>query len=152
MISSNKSICTLQITDTTGSHQFPAMQRLSISKGHAFILVFSISSRQSLEELKAILELVNEVSSQHDNQIKWPHCPMLKYDFIHNNDIFFRLCWHFFWASTASARWPTFFEGLEAWASETKSSLCYLPSLWPFNNNDVIKKVVATKTFWPIKK
>lgn len=61
VISSNKSICTLQITDTTGSHQFPAMQRLSISKGHAFILVFSISSRQSLEELKTILELVTEV-------------------------------------------------------------------------------------------
>jgi small GTP-binding protein len=37
------------------------MQRLSISKGHAFILVFSIASRQSLEELKSILELVNEV-------------------------------------------------------------------------------------------
>ena len=62
VISSNrKEICTLQITDTTGSHQFPAMQRLSISKGHAFILVFSIASRQSLEELKSILELVNEV-------------------------------------------------------------------------------------------
>ena len=61
MISSNKSICTLHITDTTGSHQFPAMQRLSISKGHAFILVFSIAAKQSLEELKSILELVNEV-------------------------------------------------------------------------------------------
>merc|ERR1711936_505267 len=61
VISSNKSICTLHITDTTGSHQFPAMQRLSISKGHAFILVFSICSRQSLEELKPILELINEV-------------------------------------------------------------------------------------------
>lgn len=62
VISSNrKEICTLQITDTTGSHQFPAMQRLSISKGHAFVLVFSIASRQSLEELKVILELVNEV-------------------------------------------------------------------------------------------
>ncbi|ETE60694.1 GTP-binding protein Di-Ras1, partial [Ophiophagus hannah] len=44
----------LQITDTTGSHQFPAMQRLSISKGHAFILVFSVTSRQSLEELRPI--------------------------------------------------------------------------------------------------
>jgi len=61
VISSNKSICTLHITDTTGSHQFPAMQRLSISKGHAFILVFSIAAKQSLEELKSILELVNEV-------------------------------------------------------------------------------------------
>lgn len=66
VISSNKSICTLQITDTTGSHQFPAMQRLSISKGHAFILVFSISSRQSLEELKTILELVSEVKGSLD--------------------------------------------------------------------------------------
>jgi len=61
VISSNKSVCTLQITDTTGSHQFPAMQRLSISKGHAFVLVYSISSRQSLEELKPILEIIGEV-------------------------------------------------------------------------------------------
>uniref|UniRef100_A0A3Q3E1L6 DIRAS family GTPase 1 n=1 Tax=Labrus bergylta TaxID=56723 RepID=A0A3Q3E1L6_9LABR len=53
-----QSVCTLQITDTTGSHQFPAMQRLSISKGHAFILVFSITSRQSLEELKPIYQQV----------------------------------------------------------------------------------------------
>ncbi len=37
------------------------MQRLSISKGHAFILVFSVTSRQSLEELKTILETVGEV-------------------------------------------------------------------------------------------
>lgn len=64
VISSNKAVCTLQITDTTGSHQFPAMQRLSVSKGHAFLLVFSISSRQSLEELKPILELMNEVKGE----------------------------------------------------------------------------------------
>lgn len=57
VISCNKNICTLQITDTTGSHQFPAMQRLSISKGHAFILVYSCTSRQSLEELRPIWQV-----------------------------------------------------------------------------------------------
>eukprot|EP00061_Rhincodon_typus_P018985 g48396.t1 len=61
VISCDKSICTLQITDTTGSHQFPAMQRLSISKGHAFILVYSITSKQSLEELKPIYEQVCQI-------------------------------------------------------------------------------------------
>ena len=72
----------MQITDTAGSHQFPAMQRLSVSKGgwtmtaltetnhmdflgNAFILVFSISSRQSLEELKPVLELINEVAEEY---------------------------------------------------------------------------------------
>lgn len=61
VIGCNKNICTLQITDTAGSHQFPAMQRLSISKGHAFILVYSISSRQSLEELRPIWDVIREI-------------------------------------------------------------------------------------------
>ena len=34
---------------------------ISNTPGNAFILVFSISSRQSLEELKPVLELINEV-------------------------------------------------------------------------------------------
>ncbi|KAM3876491.1 GTP-binding protein Di-Ras1a [Diretmus argenteus] len=63
VISCDKSVCTLQITDTTGSHQFPAMQRLSISKGHAFILVYSITSRQSLEELRPIYQQVLAIKS-----------------------------------------------------------------------------------------
>ncbi len=66
VISCNKNVCTLQITDTTGSHQFPAMQRLSISKGHAFILVYSITSRQSLEELKPIYDVICEVKGDID--------------------------------------------------------------------------------------
>uniref|UniRef100_A0A915E2R6 Uncharacterized protein n=1 Tax=Ditylenchus dipsaci TaxID=166011 RepID=A0A915E2R6_9BILA len=56
-----KSVCTLHVIDTTGSHQFPAMQRLSISKGHAFIIVYSVTSRQSLEELAPILLTLKEV-------------------------------------------------------------------------------------------
>ncbi|KAM8983650.1 GTP-binding protein Di-Ras2 [Ara ararauna] len=67
VISCDKSICTLQITDTTGSHQFPAMQRLSISKGHAFILVYSITSRQSLEELKPIYEQICQIKGDTEN-------------------------------------------------------------------------------------
>ncbi|CAH1114995.1 unnamed protein product [Psylliodes chrysocephalus] len=69
VISCNKNICTLQITDTTGSHQFPAMQRLSISKGHAFILVFSVCSRQSLEELRPIFDVIRELKGPDLSQI-----------------------------------------------------------------------------------
>ncbi|ETE71368.1 GTP-binding protein Di-Ras2, partial [Ophiophagus hannah] len=61
VISCDKNICTLQITDTTGSHQFPAMQRLSISKGHAFMLVYSVTSRQSVEELQPIYEEICQI-------------------------------------------------------------------------------------------
>ncbi|XP_042320108.1 GTP-binding protein Di-Ras3 [Sceloporus undulatus] len=61
VISCDKNICTLQITDTTGSHQFPAMQRLSISKGHAFMLVYSVTSRQSIEELQPIYDQICQI-------------------------------------------------------------------------------------------
>ncbi|XP_057189737.1 GTP-binding protein Di-Ras1b [Triplophysa rosa] len=67
VISCDKSVCTLQITDTTGSHQFPAMQRLSISKGHAFILVYSITSKQSLEELKPIYQQILAIKGNMEN-------------------------------------------------------------------------------------
>lgn len=69
VISCNKNICTLQITDTTGSHQFPAMQRLSITKGHAFILVYSVCSKQSLEELRPIWTTIKELKGADITQI-----------------------------------------------------------------------------------
>ena len=84
VISCDKSVCTLQITDTTGSHQFPAMQRLSISKGHAFILVYSITSKQSLEELKPIYQ---QVGRDVVRVCRWV-CTVTKTDGIINWSIF----------------------------------------------------------------
>ena len=57
-------VCTLHITDSAGSHQFPAMMRLAISKGHAFILVYSVTSKQSLEELGPIIKMMKEVKGE----------------------------------------------------------------------------------------
>lgn len=45
------------------------MQRLSITKGHAFILVYSVCSKQSLEELRSIWALVKELKGQEITQI-----------------------------------------------------------------------------------
>jgi DIRAS family GTP-binding Ras-like protein 2 len=69
VITINKAVFSLQITDTTGSHQFPAMQRLNIQKGHAFILVYSITNRQSVEELKSIYKDIVEIKGDEIKNI-----------------------------------------------------------------------------------
>lgn len=43
------------------------MQRLSISKGHSFILVFSITSRQTLEELRPIWAEICSIKGNTDD-------------------------------------------------------------------------------------
>ncbi|CAH1772748.1 unnamed protein product [Owenia fusiformis] len=57
----NEGGCSMLITDTTGAYQFPAMQRLWMTKGHAFIFVFSVIRKQSLEELVPIYEELCEI-------------------------------------------------------------------------------------------
>lgn len=76
VITSNKVVFTLQITDTTGSHQFPAMQRLNIQKGHAFMLVYSITNRQSLEELKPIFRDIIDIKSASSDK-QYLNIPMI---------------------------------------------------------------------------
>jgi DIRAS family GTP-binding Ras-like protein 2 len=87
IINCNKQVCTLQITDTTGSHQFPAMQRLNIQKGHAFVLVYSITNKQSIEELKPIYKDILEIKGS--DEIK--NTPIIligsKSDEISNRDV-----------------------------------------------------------------
>jgi hypothetical protein len=63
---------------STGTHQFPAMQRLSIQKGHAFMLLYSITSKQTLEELKPIYNQIREIKAdqQSDTPILLMGCKL----------------------------------------------------------------------------
>lgn len=49
----------LEILDSTGSYQFPAMRSLSISNGHAFLLVYSVDNEDSWKEIENLRRQVS---------------------------------------------------------------------------------------------
>ncbi|XP_054428679.1 GTP-binding protein Di-Ras3 [Pteronotus mesoamericanus] len=66
----NRGMGTLHITDTAGGHRYPGLQRLAIARGHAFVLVYSVTKKQTLEELKPFYELIREIKGR--NLRKYP--------------------------------------------------------------------------------
>ena len=50
----------IDILDTSGSFQFPAMRKLAIATGDAFVLVYSVDNLESFEIVKQLREEIKE--------------------------------------------------------------------------------------------
>ncbi|CAL1266156.1 unnamed protein product [Larinioides sclopetarius] len=55
---------TVQILDTAGSLNFPAMRELSIRSGRGFILVFSVDNLQSFHEALQLWDLIQRIRGE----------------------------------------------------------------------------------------
>ena len=53
-----------EITDTAGTEQFIAMRDLYLKEGDGFVLVYSIESRESFEEIKKLRERIVQVKDK----------------------------------------------------------------------------------------
>lgn len=54
---------TLDILDTSGSYEFPAMRALSMSSADAFILVYDITDPESFGEVRALRDQIHETKA-----------------------------------------------------------------------------------------
>ncbi|ELU01291.1 hypothetical protein CAPTEDRAFT_156744 [Capitella teleta] len=62
----NGATITLDILDTTGSYAFPAMRKLSIAHGDAFLLVYSLEDAESFSEVKELRQQIVDSKLAND--------------------------------------------------------------------------------------
>lgn len=56
---------TLDILDTSGAYEFPAMRALSISSADAFILVYDVTNGITFEEARALRDQIHETKGSN---------------------------------------------------------------------------------------
>lgn len=61
---------TIEILDTAGHHQFPAMRELSIKMGQAFVVVYAINNRKTFDEATRMVEKIKEIKGMYKTQLK----------------------------------------------------------------------------------
>ncbi|KAM4664548.1 GTP-binding protein Rhes-like [Discoglossus pictus] len=54
----------IEILDTSGSYEFPAMRKLSMRSGDAFVLVYAVDNPESFENVKRLREEILEAKEE----------------------------------------------------------------------------------------
>ena len=54
----------IEIVDTAGIHQFPAMRMLSIQSADAFVVVYAVDDRESFHEAMDLVQLIKDAKSK----------------------------------------------------------------------------------------
>ncbi|XP_045211115.1 ras-related protein Rap-2a-like [Mercenaria mercenaria] len=56
----------IDILDTSGTHEFPAMRHLAITTGNAFLLVYSVKNQESFANIKFLINEIKEYKQDND--------------------------------------------------------------------------------------
>ncbi len=61
VVDHNGSTCVCLLIDTSGSFEFPAMKKWSISKANAFVVVYSVTDKKSFEIAKLLVDEIKQI-------------------------------------------------------------------------------------------